>query len=76
MLDEVRANGPLTAREVEHDVPREKDNWGWNWSEVKTALEYLFYKGEVTAARRNSPSNGSMTCPNASSRRRSSMRRR
>lgn len=59
VLQEVRANGPLTAREVEHDVPREKDaefdpNWGWNWSEVKMALEYLFYKGQVTAARRNS----------------------
>jgi uncharacterized protein YcaQ len=39
---------------VEHDVPRERDNWGWNWSEVKAALEYLFYKGRVTAARRNS----------------------
>ena len=53
VLDEVRANGPLTAREIEHDAPRDKDNWGWNWSEVKMALEYLFYKGEVTAARRN-----------------------
>ena len=54
VLEEVRANGPLTAREIEHDAPRSKDNWGWNWSEVKIALEYLFYKGEVTAARRNS----------------------
>ena len=54
VLEEVRANGPLTAREIEHDTPRAKDNWGWNWSEVKVALEYLFYKGEVTAARRNS----------------------
>jgi hypothetical protein len=54
VLDEVRENGPLTAREIEHDAPRSKDNWGWNWSEVKIALEYLFYKGEVTAARRNS----------------------
>ncbi|MCD9197075.1 winged helix-turn-helix domain-containing protein [Aeromicrobium wangtongii] len=54
VLDEVRANGPLTAREIEHDVPRQRDNWGWNWSEVKAALEYLFYKGQVTAARRNS----------------------
>lgn len=53
VLDEVRANGPLTAREIEHDVPRERDNWGWNWSEVKAALEYLFYKGRVTSARRN-----------------------
>ena len=39
VLDEVRANGPLTAREVEHDAPRNKTNWGWNWSEVKMALE-------------------------------------
>ena len=54
VLDEVRVNGPLTAREVEHDAPRDNDNWGWNWSEVKMALEYLFYKGHVTAARRNS----------------------
>ena len=54
VLEEVRAKGPLTAREVEHDAPRDKDNWGWNWSEVKMALEYLFYKGQVTAARRNS----------------------
>jgi uncharacterized protein YcaQ len=53
VLDEVRAGGPLTAREIEHDVPRVRDNWGWNWSEVKLALEYLFYKGRVTAARRN-----------------------
>lgn len=54
VLEEVREKGPLTAREVEHDAPRDKDNWGWNWSEVKMALEYLFYKGQVTAARRNS----------------------
>ena len=53
VLDEVRSRGPLTAREIEHDVPRVRDHWGWNWSEVKLALEYLFYKGQVTAARRN-----------------------
>jgi uncharacterized protein YcaQ len=51
---EVVERGPLTAREIEHDVPRTKDNWGWNWSEVKIALEWLFYNGRVTAARRNS----------------------
>ncbi len=51
--DEVKVNGPLTAAEIEHDAPRRKDNWGWNWSVVKQALEYLFYAGEVTAAARN-----------------------
>nr|MDT0657107.1 crosslink repair DNA glycosylase YcaQ family protein [Micromonospora sp. DSM 115978] len=50
--DEVRANGPLTAAEIEHDAPRETGNWGWNWSAVKRALEYLFWAGEVTAATR------------------------
>ncbi|MBA2698826.1 MAG: winged helix-turn-helix domain-containing protein [Nocardioidaceae bacterium] len=50
---EVEHRGPLTAREIEHDVPRTKEHWGWNWSQVKLALEWLFYTGEVTAARRN-----------------------
>lgn len=53
VLDEVRDKGPLTAREIEHDAPRRKDNWGWNWSDVKKALECLFWEGRVTAARRN-----------------------
>lgn len=53
VLDEVRKLGPVTAGEIEHDAPRAKANWGWNWSEVKTALEYLFYAGQVTSAGRN-----------------------
>jgi uncharacterized protein len=53
VLGEVRDKGPLTAREIEHDVPRRKDHWGWNWSDVKIALEWLFYCGEVTSAKRN-----------------------
>ncbi len=52
VLDEVRRSGPLTAAEIEHDTPRTKDNWGWNWSVVKQALEWLFYTGQVTAAER------------------------
>jgi uncharacterized protein YcaQ len=52
VLDEVRQRGPLTAAEIEHDVPRPTGNWGWNWSEVKRALEWLFWSGEVTAADR------------------------
>jgi len=52
VLDEVRDRGPLTAAEIEHDVPRRKDHWGWNWSVVKQALEWLFYTGQVSAADR------------------------
>lgn len=54
VLDEVRDRGPVSAREVEGDVQRDKVHWGWNWSEAKQALEYLFFAGEVTVARRNS----------------------
>jgi len=52
VLDEVRASGPLTAAEIEHDAPRETGNWGWNWSAVKRACEFLFWSGELTAASR------------------------
>ncbi|GAA0722215.1 YcaQ family DNA glycosylase [Dactylosporangium roseum] len=56
VLDEIRAKGPMTAGEVEGDLvqPRRKDHWGWNWSDTKTAIEWLFYSGEVSVARRNS----------------------
>ncbi|HET8672222.1 MAG TPA: crosslink repair DNA glycosylase YcaQ family protein, partial [Thermoleophilaceae bacterium] len=57
VLDEVDRRGPLTAVEVEraleHDFPRERDEeWGWNWSDTKRALEYLFWSGKVTSAGR------------------------
>jgi uncharacterized protein YcaQ len=54
VLDEVRSRGPITAAEIEHDAPRAKDHWGWNWSVVKQALEWLFFTGQVTAAERTS----------------------
>jgi uncharacterized protein len=54
VLSEVEDRGPLTTREIEYDVPRTRSAWGWNWSDVKIALEYLFYSGQVTSARRNS----------------------
>ncbi|NUR74066.1 MAG: winged helix-turn-helix domain-containing protein [Hamadaea sp.] len=54
VLAEVADRGPVTAAEIEADVPKPKgDNWGWNWSDVKKALEFLFYEGSVTSAGRN-----------------------
>ena len=54
VLGVVRDRGPITAAEIEHDAPRRTDHWGWNWSVVKQALEWLFYTGQVTAAERTS----------------------
>ncbi|MEV6969503.1 crosslink repair DNA glycosylase YcaQ family protein [Hamadaea sp. NPDC051192] len=54
VLAEVADRGPVTAAEIEADVPKPKGgNWGWNWSDVKKALEFLFYEGSVTSAGRN-----------------------
>jgi uncharacterized protein YcaQ len=52
--DEVAARGPISARDLEVVEQRDRSNWGWNWSRVKTVLEWLFYTGEVTSAYRNS----------------------
>ncbi len=58
VLDEVERRGPMTSREAEaalaHDVPRNRDHWGWNWSAVKTSLELLFRAGQVSSAGRTS----------------------
>jgi uncharacterized protein YcaQ len=53
MREEVAARGPISARELEIAEQRDRSNWGWNWSRVKTILEWLFYVGEVTSAYRN-----------------------
>ena len=53
VLEEVRERGPVAAADIE-DTGVRRAQWGWNWNEVKTALEYLFWAGEVTAAARNS----------------------
>ncbi len=56
VLAEVSAHGPMTSREVEaalaHDLPREREHWGWNWSLVKNALEHLFWAGRLSSAGR------------------------
>jgi uncharacterized protein len=56
VLAEVTARGPITSREVEraleHDLPRDTSEWGWNWSLVKAALEHLFWAGQISSAGR------------------------
>jgi hypothetical protein len=54
----VAEHGPLTSREVEahlpHGATRGSEDWGWNWSAVKSCLEHLFWTGEITSAGRTS----------------------
>jgi uncharacterized protein len=51
---EVRDVGPVTAGQVAKDQKRGTEEWGWNWTDAKTALEFLFWTGRIaTATRRN-----------------------
>ena len=52
--EEVAERGPISARQLEFEEERTRANWGWNWSSVKTVMEWLFYTGDITSARRNS----------------------
>ena len=54
VVDDLRLGGPLSARQIQNDEVRRKVDWGWNWSEAKYVLEYLFDSGAVGVARRNS----------------------
>ncbi len=55
---EVVSRGPLTSRQLERaleqDLPRDRSDWGWNWSLVKSALEHLFWTGQISSAGRTS----------------------
>ncbi|GAW50413.1 MULTISPECIES: winged helix-turn-helix domain-containing protein [unclassified Nocardioides] len=54
LIAEVRDRGASTARSLDDGLPRSKDNWGWNWSETRRVLDYLFTAGELAIAGRNS----------------------
>jgi len=53
LLAEVAARGPSTARDLDDGAPRDKTHWGWNWSEAKKALDFLYMAGELAVAGRN-----------------------
>lgn len=52
VLEEVRQRGPLQTSDLEDPGAKRGEGAMWNWSEGKTALEWLFMKGEVTTAAR------------------------
>jgi uncharacterized protein YcaQ len=61
VLETIRERGPLTASELEPEMERagllpkrtrkKKGGW-WEWSDTKTAVEFLFWSGQVTSAAR------------------------
>ena len=54
LLAEIAERGPATSRDLDDGLPAKKEHWGWNWSETKRALEYLFLAGELAVAGRTS----------------------
>jgi uncharacterized protein len=53
VLEDIRARGPVTAADLaHHDEPRGPKGPWWDWSDVKRAVEFLFWSGEITSARR------------------------
>jgi len=54
LLVEISDRGASTARDLDDGLPRQKENWGWNWSTTRRALDYMYMVGEVAIAGRNS----------------------
>ncbi len=51
VLERIRAEGPLAARNFENPAGRRKEPW-WNWKPAKAALEMLFWRGELMVRER------------------------
>ncbi len=53
VLADIADRGPLRVADLaHHDEPRGPKGPWWDWSDVKRAVEYLFWSGEITSARR------------------------
>jgi uncharacterized protein YcaQ len=50
LLARVRAEGPVTAGQL-RETAKEKAAW-WGWDDVKKCLEWLFWSGRISTARR------------------------
>lgn len=51
VLDHVRANGPTMSRDLDTGDGRRAGPW-WGWGPAKAALEYLWWTGKLSVARR------------------------
>ncbi|MES2605585.1 MAG: crosslink repair DNA glycosylase YcaQ family protein [Pseudomonadota bacterium] len=52
ILERIREEGPLQARDFEQDKSRKPGGW-WQWKPSKKALEQLFFQGELVASHRS-----------------------
>ena len=52
ILQLIKDEGPITAGDTGIPRPAPRPGHMWNWHDGKTALEYLFYEGRVTTAKR------------------------
>jgi uncharacterized protein YcaQ len=51
ILEQIRDQGPIRPSDLDDHHETGKGPW-WDWSFAKTALEWLFYKGELTIPKR------------------------
>ena len=51
--EQVADRGPSTARDLEEGPRGPKVDWGWNWSEARKGLDYLYLVGDLAIAGRN-----------------------
>ena len=50
--DQLKANGPMAVSQFETEASQRKGNW-WGWSDLKSALEYMFLVGELVSGGRD-----------------------
>ncbi len=53
LVAEIVERGACTARDLDEGRPRSKENWGWNWSGTRKALDFLYVVGDLAIAGRN-----------------------
>ena len=52
VYETVRERGPVTAGELAEEERRGTEHWGWNWTDSKVAIEFLFWAGRVAVLER------------------------
>lgn len=51
VLDRIKSEGQLSSSDFENDTGKKRGTW-WDWKPTKTALEYLFWQGDLMISER------------------------